>query len=45
MVPEKEIEIEQVAPFNGPLLIKIADAKYAIGPDIAEKIWIKEASH
>jgi DtxR family Mn-dependent transcriptional regulator len=42
MMPGSEVQVEQVAPFEGPLLIRIKGASYALGREIAEKIWVKE---
>ncbi len=43
MMPESEVIVEQVAPFNGPLLIRVNGAGYALGREVAEKIWVKDA--
>lgn len=42
MMPGGEVLVEQVAPFSGPLLIRISGASYALGREVAEKIWVKE---
>lgn len=42
MMPGSEVRVEQVAPFEGPLLVRIKGASYALGREIAEKIWVKE---
>jgi Fe2+ transport system protein FeoA len=34
--------VEQVAPFDGPLLVRVKGATYALGREVAEKIWVKE---
>jgi DtxR family Mn-dependent transcriptional regulator len=44
LMPQMEVEVEQVAPFDGPLLIKVSGASYAIGREVASKIWVKKAS-
>ncbi len=42
LVPGTKIHIEQVAPFNGAFLVKINDSCYALGKEIADKIWVKK---
>jgi DtxR family Mn-dependent transcriptional regulator len=42
ILPRREVLVEQVAPFEGPLLVQIQGASYALGREIAEKIWVKE---
>jgi len=44
LMPQMEVEVEQVAPFDGPLLIKVSGASYAIGREVASKIWVKKVS-
>ncbi|MCL5987225.1 MAG: metal-dependent transcriptional regulator [Actinobacteria bacterium] len=44
LMPQMEVEVEQVAPFDGPLLIKVNGANYAIGREVASKIWVKKVS-
>jgi len=44
MMPRAAVRVEQVAPFDGPLLVRINGASYAIGREVAEKIWVKEPS-
>ena len=41
MLPRREVCVEEVAPFNGPLLVRVNGAQYALGRDIAEKIWVR----
>ena len=42
MMPGSEVHVEQVAPFDGPLLVRIGGASYALGREVADKIWVKE---
>jgi len=44
MMPQAAVQVEQVAPFEGPLLVKVKGASYALGREIAEKIWVAEAA-
>ncbi|HVP19477.1 MAG TPA: metal-dependent transcriptional regulator [Spirochaetia bacterium] len=43
MMPQATVHVEQVAPFDGPLLVRVKGASYALGREIAEKIWVREA--
>ena len=40
LLPGIELDVEQVAPFGGPLLIRVGEARYAIGRDVAERIRV-----
>jgi len=44
LVPGTRIHIEQVAPFNGAYLVKIKDSCYALGKEIADKIWVRKTA-
>lgn len=40
MFPGTTVRVCDVAPFKGPLLVEIGDARYAVGRDIAQKIIV-----
>lgn len=40
LLPEVKIKVEEVAPFGGPLIIRIGKSRYAIGRTIASKIEV-----
>ncbi|MCL5265680.1 MAG: metal-dependent transcriptional regulator [Chloroflexi bacterium] len=42
LIPKIRIKIEEVAPFRGPLLVKVGKAKYALGREVASKIQVSE---
>jgi DtxR family Mn-dependent transcriptional regulator len=42
LLPEVEVEVKEVAPFNGPLLVKAGGAQYALGREVASKIWLRK---
>lgn len=42
LLPDVEVEVKEVAPFNGPLLVKAGGAQYALGREVASKIWLKK---
>ena len=44
MMPRTAVEVEQVAPFDGPLLVRVKGASYALGREIADKIWVEQTS-
>lgn len=41
LMPQRKVRVEQVAPFEGPMLVQVDGANYALGREIAEKIWVK----
>lgn len=42
LIPKVHISVEEVAPFRGPLLIRVGNAKYALGREIASRIQVAE---
>ena len=42
LLPDVEVEVKEIAPFNGPLLVKAGGAQYALGREVASKIWLRE---
>jgi len=44
LMPEVKVEVTEIAPFGGPILIKVGRAKYALGHGVATKILVKESS-
>lgn len=42
LVPKAKVKIEELAPFGGPLLVKVGSAKYAIAREVASKILVRE---
>ncbi len=40
LLPHADLLVEEVAPFGGPLLVRVGDARYAIGRDVAAKILV-----
>jgi DtxR family Mn-dependent transcriptional regulator len=43
LMPEVNLEVKEVAPFGGPILIQVGDSQYALGRDVASRIWTKPA--
>jgi DtxR family transcriptional regulator, Mn-dependent transcriptional regulator len=41
LLPQAELAVEEVAPFGGPLLVRVGGARYAIGRDVAAKILVR----
>jgi len=41
LVPGALVEIEEKAPFNGPIMVKVGSANYALGRNVASVIWVK----
>jgi DtxR family Mn-dependent transcriptional regulator len=44
MFPGTPVRVCDIAPFKGPLLVEVGDARYALGRDVAEKIMVSSAS-
>jgi len=42
LVPGASVEIEEKAPFNGPIMVRVGTANYALGRNIASIIWVKK---
>lgn len=40
LIPQTKIKVEQIAPFHGPLLVRIGKSRYALGRGIASRIWV-----
>ncbi len=43
LVPGASVEVEEKAPFNGPIMVKVGSAHYALGRNVASVIWVKKA--
>ena len=41
LLPKARLMVEEVAPFGGPLLVRVGGARYAIGRDVAAKILVR----
>ena len=41
LLPRAALAVEEVAPFGGPLLVRVGGARYAIGRDVAAKILVR----
>lgn len=42
LVPGSKVQIEEKAPFNGPIMVKVMGASYALGRNVASVIWVKK---
>ena len=42
LLPRTEVEVEEMAPFGGPILIRVGTSRYALGRKVASKIFVKE---
>mgnify|MGYP000029440563 CR=1 FL=1 len=42
LMPDVNVEVKEVAPFGGPMLVKIGDAQYALGREVASRIWTRK---
>ena len=41
VMPRAQVTVEELAPFNGPVLLRVGDARYAVGRDVAEQIIVR----
>jgi len=44
LVPGASVEIEEKAPFNGPIMVRVGSANYALGKNVASVIWVRRMS-
>ena len=42
LLPQTKVEVEEVAPFAGPILIRAGDSRYALGRKVAARIFVRE---
>jgi len=40
MTPGTKIKVEEVAPFRGPMLVKVGASSYPLSPDVAAGIYV-----
>jgi DtxR family transcriptional regulator, Mn-dependent transcriptional regulator len=40
LLPQTRVEVEEVAPFNGPVLVRVGRSRYALGRAVAEQIQV-----
>jgi DtxR family Mn-dependent transcriptional regulator len=40
LLPDTPVAVESVAPFNGPLLIRVGGSQYALGREVTDKIMV-----
>ena len=43
LVPGASVSVEEKAPFNGPIIVKVMGASYALGREVASAIWVKKS--
>lgn len=41
LLPGAELCVQEVAPFGGPLLVQVGEARYALGRDVAARILVR----
>jgi len=41
LLPQTSVAVEDVAPFGGPLLVRVGRARYALGREVAGKIFVR----
>lgn len=43
LLPDTSVEVEEIAPFGGPILVRVGASRYALGRKVAARIFVKEA--
>ena len=41
LLPNVQVQIENKAPFDGPVMVRVGQAHYALGHDLAARIWVQ----
>ena len=41
LLPDTTVAVESVAPFNGPLLVRVGGSQYALGREVTDKIMVR----
>jgi DtxR family Mn-dependent transcriptional regulator len=41
LLPDTPVSVESVAPFNGPLLVRVGGSQYALGREVTDKILVR----
>ncbi|MCL6106084.1 MAG: metal-dependent transcriptional regulator [Actinobacteria bacterium] len=41
LFPDARIQVKEIAPFRGPMLVRVAGSQYALGQEVASKIMVK----
>jgi DtxR family transcriptional regulator, Mn-dependent transcriptional regulator len=44
LLPNVEIQVENKAPFDGPVMVRVGRAHYALGHDLAARIWVRKSN-
>lgn len=42
LLPRTELEVEEIAPFGGPILVRVGSARYALGREVAAHVLVRE---
>jgi Fe2+ transport system protein FeoA len=42
LLPEVKIKVQEIAPFGGPIIVKVGKSRYALGKIIAEMIEVEK---
>ncbi len=41
LLPDTPVTVESIAPFNGPLLVRVGGSQYALGREVTDKILVR----
>ena len=42
LLPKARIRVREIAPFKGPMLVQVAGSQYALGQEVASKIFVRK---
>jgi DtxR family Mn-dependent transcriptional regulator len=42
LVPGAKVQVEKIAPFNGPITVRVTGTSHALGRKVASVIWVKK---
>jgi len=42
LVPGAHVQVEKIAPFNGPITVRVMGNRHALGREVASVIWVKK---
>jgi DtxR family transcriptional regulator, Mn-dependent transcriptional regulator len=42
LLPQTKVEVEEIAPLGGPILIRAGDSRYALGRTVASRIFVRQ---
>jgi DtxR family Mn-dependent transcriptional regulator len=41
LIPQARVSVESIAPFGGPHLVRVGGSEYAVGPEVAARVFVR----